>query len=203
MFRGNSFGAARIIRTFAIAATLTATLSGCYQKMGIAQPAFDPYQPSDFFDDKSSARPMVEGTIPHGMLRDDDFLYTGKVGGQYVTSFPFPITKDVLDRGEQRFNIYCSMCHGRTGEGDGMIVRRGYKKPPSYHSVDIVSQPNGFYFETITNGFGVMPPYAPQVPVEDRWAIVAYIRALQLSQSATVADIPPDELSKLEAGGSK
>ena len=95
------------------------------------------------------------------------------------------------------------MCHGKTGEGDGMIVRRGYKKPPSYHTDDMRSQPVGFYFDVITNGFGVMPSYAAQVPVEDRWAIVAYIRALQLSRNATVGDIPPSELSKLESGGGK
>jgi mono/diheme cytochrome c family protein len=177
-------------------------LSGCYQKMG-RMPAYDPYEQSDFFADKSSARPLVEGTVARGTLRHDELLYTGKVGGKLADAFPFPVTKDVLDRGEERFNIYCSMCHGRTAEGDGMIVRRGYKQPPSLHREDIRTQPHGFYFDTITNGFGVMPPYAAQVPVSDRWAIVAYVRALQLSRSQTVADIPAAELAKLESGGGK
>lgn len=184
-------------------AVLAAILfTGCYQKMG-RMPAYDPYEQSDFYADKSSARPLVEGTVAHGTLKTDELLYTGKIGGQLANVMPFPVTQEVLDRGQERFNIYCSMCHGRTAEGDGMIVRRGYKQPPSFYSEAVTSQPLGFYFDTITNGFGVMPSYAPQVPVNDRWAIIAYIKALQLSRSQTVADIPPAELAKLESGGGK
>lgn len=191
MFRGRALGIALLAAT---------ALTGCFQKMG-NQPAYDPYEESEFFANRSSARPLVEGTVARGTLRHDDHLYTGKRGTQVLDAFPFPITAQILDRGEERFNIYCSMCHGRTGEGDGMIVQRGYKRPPSLHTPDLKSRPVGYYFDVMTNGFGVMPSYAPQVPAEDRWAIAAYIRALQLSQSATVMDIPPAELQKLEAGG--
>ena len=196
MFRGKAhvYGA-----TLLLAAALT---TGCYQKMG-NHPAYDPYEQSDFFANKSSARPLVEGTIARGTLRHDTHLFTGRVNNQLATAFPFPVTKEVLDRGEQRFNVYCSMCHGRTGEGDGMIVLRGYKKPRSYHVDELKQQPVGYFVDVMTNGFGVMPSYAAQVPAEDRWAIAAYIRALQISQSATVMDIPPDELAKLEAQGQK
>lgn len=195
MFRGSRFAAAAIIAAV--------TLTGCHQKMG-RQPAYDPYEPADeVFADGSSARPLVEGTIARGMLRDNSLRFTGKNGGQLADAFPFPIDEKTLDRGEERYNIYCAVCHGRTGEGDGMIVRRGYKKPPSLHTDDMRQRPAGYYYTVITDGFGVMPSYAPQVPVNDRWAIVAYIRALQMSQSATVMDVPPSELAKLEAGGNK
>ena len=194
MFRG---------RTLATAAVLIAvSLTGCHQKMG-RQPAYDPYEPSEVFANGSSARPLVEGTIARGKLRDKSLLFTGKNGEQLADAFPTEVTAQMLDRGQERYNIYCSMCHGETGEGDGMIVRRGYKKPPSFHTDDMKQKPAGYYFTVITDGFGVMPSYASQVRVEDRWAIVAYVRALQLSQSATVMDVPPAELSKLEAAGSE
>lgn len=198
MFRGDTVTA--LVRRGVVPALLftAVALTGCYQKMGV-QPALDPYDQSEFFEDRMSARPRVEGTVAVGELREDEHLFTGREGGQLATRFPFPITEDVLDRGQQRFNIYCTPCHGPTGEGDGMIVRRGYKKPKSYHEADVVAQPAGYYFSAITNGFGVMPSYAAQIPVEDRWAIVAYIRALQLSQRVPAATLSPEEVAKLNA----
>ena len=120
--------------------------------------------------------------------------------GSAATTFPFAITKADLDRGEERFNIYCSPCHGRTGDGNGMAVQRGFKQPPTYHQDRLRQVPVGYFFDVITNGFGQMPDYRDQVPTDDRWRIVAYIKALQLSQNATAADIPADELRKLESG---
>lgn len=201
MFRGETTGGRKrpaILLPLLGGVIAMLALSGCYQKMGL-QPAFDPYDQSDFFEDGMSARPRVEGTVARGEYSEDELLHTGRSGGQLATMFPFPVTGEVLDRGQERFNIYCSVCHGPAGEGDGMIVRRGYKKPNSFHSPTVAAQPEGYYFTVMTQGFGVMPSYAAQVPVEDRWAIVAYIRALQLSQRASVADIPAEELSRLES----
>lgn len=197
MFRGNAR-----LRTALVVGALALSLAACKQKMG-TQPAYDPYVPSDFFPDGMSARPLVAGTVARGTLREDAHLYTGKVNNQLVNSFPFPVTEQVLDRGEERFNIYCSMCHGMNGTGDGMIVRRGYRQPPSFHTVDLRARKAGHLFDVITNGFGAMPAYGTMIPVEDRWAIVAYVRVLQLSRTATVADVPPGEAQKLQAGGSK
>jgi Cytochrome c. len=162
------------------------------------QPQYDPYEASTFYPDGMSARQPVAGTVARGTFHDDDFLYTGKVNGVLVDSFPAPVTRDVLLRGEERFNIYCSECHGRRGLGDGMIVRRGFRHPPSYHDSRIRALPVGHYFDVMTNGFGAMPSYAAQVTVNDRWAIAAYIRALQLSHNAPLAVVPPAERAKLE-----
>jgi mono/diheme cytochrome c family protein len=115
----------------------------------------------------------------------------------FVNTFPFPIDQQALDRGQERFNIYCSICHGRTGDGLGMIVRRGYRQPPSYHDERLRQAPVGYFFDVITNGFGAMPDYSAQVPPDDRWRIIAYIRALQLSRQGTVADVPPDKRDKI------
>lgn len=195
-----SAGSRRGLPALLAGAVCVLALSGCYQKMGL-QPAYDPYDESDFFEDGMSARPRVEGTVARGELQEDEHLYAGRGdGGQLATTFPFPVTAEILDRGQERFNIYCAVCHGPTGEGDGMIVRRGYKRPNSFHMPTVAAQPEGYYFTVMTQGFGVMPSYAAQVPAEDRWAIVAYIRALQMSQRATVADIPAEELSRLESG---
>lgn len=201
MFRGKSAGSrlhgSRVGGLLLTAVMSAAALTGCYQKMGV-QPALDPYDSSDFFADQMSARPRVEGTVAQGELFEDELLHTGNEGGQLAQRYPFPVTEQVLDRGQQRYNIYCMPCHGPTGEGDGMIVRRGLKQPNSFHAETVRSQPEGYYFTVITQGFGVMPPYRAQIPAEDRWAIIAYVRALQLSQRATVADIPAEELSRLE-----
>jgi len=167
-----------------------ATTAGCRQDMQ-DQPKYIPLRPSDFFGDGRSERPLLEGTVARGHLDDDTLLYTGKgPDGKFADLFPFPVTKDVVERGRERFDIYCSPCHDRLGTGDGKIVRRGFRHPPSYHIDRLRQAPAGYLFDVISNGFGAMPDYAAQVQARDRWAIVAYIRALQLSQNATVNDVP-------------
>jgi mono/diheme cytochrome c family protein len=161
------------------------------------QPKYIPLRESTFFPDERSARPIVAGTVARGQLRDDELLYTGKVNGADATIFPFAIDERVMARGQERFDIYCSPCHGRTGFGDGMVVRRGYRAPPSFHQDRLRNAAVGHFFDVISNGFGAMPDYAAQVRPEDRWAIVAYIRALQLSEHATVNDVPREALQKL------
>lgn len=170
------------------------------------QPRYKPYKKSDFFADGRSSRDLPQGTVPRGELRDNKALYTGKKenadpnapvetitdasGNTLVASFPnaveefpVPVTKELLDRGEQRYNVFCVVCHGPTGNGDGMIVRRGFPKPPTYNDDRLRKAPVGHFFDVITNGQGRMSGYAQMIPVADRWAIVAYIRALQYSQN--------------------
>jgi mono/diheme cytochrome c family protein len=164
------------------------------------QPRYKPLAKSTFFDDQRSARPRVPGTVARGHLPGDPALETGKVGTGFVAAVPVPIDLPLLKRGEQRYGIYCAPCHGRVGRGDGMIVRRGYRQPPSFHIDRLRAQPAGYFFDVITAGFGAMPDYAAQVSVPDRWAIVAYVRALQLSQNATVADVPPERRADVAGG---
>jgi hypothetical protein len=172
--------------------------AGCTQKMAV-QPYNRPYTPSDVFADNSSARPIPADTVARGHEQDDALLFTGKdTTGQDSTEFPFPITRDVLERGRDRFEIYCVPCHGYTGDGDGLVVQRGFNPPPSYNSDRLRQAPVGHFFDVVSNGFGAMPSYAAQIPVQDRWAIIAYIRALQLSQNATIEDVPPEEQTQLE-----
>ena len=186
-----------ILRNIATAkglATLALTLAlvvlaGCRQDMH-DQPKFKPLAMNTFYPDDRSARPLVEGTVARDDERADTYYYTGKINGQSGTEFPFPVTREVLDRGEQRFNIYCAPCHSRVGDGNGMIVQRGFKRPPSYHTDRLRQMPIGHFFDVMTNGFGGMSEYKSQISVSDRWAIAAYIRALQLSQDATRADVP-------------
>ena len=173
-----------------------AFLSACRQDMH-DQPKYIPLRESTFFGDARSARPPVAGTVARGQLRDDPMLYTGKRNGADAEVFPFPVTDRVMKRGQERFNIYCAPCHGRTGEGDGMVVLRGYRRPPTYHQDRLRSAAVGHFFDVITNGFGAMPDYASQIKAEDRWAIVAYVRALQLSEHASLTDIPPSERDKI------
>ena len=155
------------------------------------QPKYIPLRPTEFFADGRSARPLIDGTVARGHLDDDAGYYTGKgPDGKPLDDFPFPVTKDVILRGQDRFNIYCTPCHDRLGNGDGMIVRRGFRHPPSYHIDRLRQAPNGYLYDVITNGFGAMPDYSAQVAPADRWAIVAYIRALQLSQNASINDVP-------------
>lgn len=165
------------------------TLAGCRQDMH-DQPRFKPLAMSDFYPDMRSERPPVEGTVARGQLHEDTYFYTGKVGDNPGDYMPFPVTKEVLERGRQRFDIYCAPCHSRMGDGNGMVVQRGFRAPPSYHTDRLRKAPLGYFFEVMTYGYGAMPEYAPQIPARDRWCIVAYIRALQLSQSATSADVP-------------
>jgi mono/diheme cytochrome c family protein len=164
-------------------------LAGCRQDMH-DQPRFKPLAKSDFYADLRSARPQVEGTVARGQLNADTYFYTGYVGKDPGDYMPFPATVDVLARGQQRFNIYCAPCHSRVGDGNGMIAQRGFVPPPSYHTDRLRKAPLGYFFGVITNGYGAMPDYASQIPPRDRWAIVAYLRALQLSQAATLSDVP-------------
>ncbi len=171
--------------------------ASCRQDMH-DQPKYIPLRESTFFADERSARPLVAGTVARGELREDALLYTGKVGGADADVFPFPIDQPVMARGQERFNIYCSPCHGRTGQGDGMVVRRGYRRPPTYHQDRLRGAPVGHFFDVMTNGFGAMPDYAAQIAPRDRWAIAAYIRALQLSEHATLNDVPAPQREKLK-----
>jgi mono/diheme cytochrome c family protein len=180
------------------ACLLGLALAGCRQDMH-DQPKYKPYRESDFFGDRRSARPQVEGTVARGMLHEDTHLYAGKVDGALAETFPFPVTAAVLQRGRERYGIYCTPCHGLAGYGDGMVVTRGYRKPSSFHVDRLRGERPGYFYDVITNGFGAMPDYAAQIPVEDRWAIVGYVRALQLSQNASVADVPAGQRGGLGA----
>jgi len=155
------------------------------------QPKQNPFSRSDFFADQRSERPPVEGTVARGQLHEDTYFYTGKAGNTPGDYMPFPVTKEVLERGRERYNIYCAPCHSRIGDGKGFIPSRGFaRQPPSYHIPRLQKAPVGYFYDVITNGFGIMPDYASQIRPRDRWNIVAYIRALQLSQDATKADVP-------------
>ena len=184
--------------TFTLVA-LAAALTGCRQDMH-DQPKLKPYAQSRFFADGRASRPLIEGTVARGVLRDDKEYFTGKSGDLPTKLMPVPVTKALLERGQERYNIYCSPCHGVTGMGNGMVVQRGFKKPPVYGLQRLREESVGYFFDVITNGYGVMPDYASQIPPDDRWAIAAYIRVLQRSQESTVADVPPVELEKLKSG---
>jgi mono/diheme cytochrome c family protein len=205
-------------------------LPACQQEMA-KQPAYRPLEPSAFFADGRSARPLVPGTVARGQLRTDNHLFTGKRGPTeevaratavigsggggpfsvlavalaerpYVDTFPFPVTREVLERGRQRFTIFCAVCHGPLGQGNGIVVQRGFTPPPSYHTDRLRTAPVGYFYDVVTNGFGSMPDHSAQIPPRDRWAIVAYIRVLQLSQHAPLAELPDEQrnaaLSHLE-----
>jgi Cytochrome C oxidase, cbb3-type, subunit III len=177
------------VRVVALICALLA-LSACRQDMH-DQPRFKPLAKSDFYGDLRSARLPVEGTVARGQLHEDTYFYTGKIGNNPGDSMPFPVTTEILARGRERFNIYCAPCHSRLGDGNGMIPSRGFpRKPPSFHIERLQKSPLGYFFDVITNGFGIMPDYASQISPRDRWCIVAYVRALQLSQNATAPDIP-------------
>jgi cytochrome c553 len=162
------------------------------------QPRSKPLGESDFFLDGASSRPIPPHTVARGFLDEDEAYYEGMIGTNLVTEFPFAVTRRVLERGRERFDIYCAVCHGPTGEGNGMIVQRGFPAPPSYHIDRLRQAPAGHFFDVITRGYGVMYPYASRVEPADRWAIAAYIRALQMSHHATLADVPAGQLAKLE-----
>jgi mono/diheme cytochrome c family protein len=161
------------------------------------QPKYRPYRPSAFFEDRRSMRPAVEGAVARGHLNDDPWMFAGKKDGTWASELPLPVSAELIRHGRERYDIYCSPCHARTGRGDGMIVRRGYRKPPSFHEDRLRAAPPGYLFDVVTRGFGTMPDYAAQIEAKDRWAIVAYIRALQLSQNATLADVPVRERERL------
>ena len=194
------------LKVFA-AITAIALTSGCRIDMHV-QPRQNPLSRSDFYSDQRSARPPVEGTVARGQLHEDTYFYTGKIGNNPGDVMPFPVTKEVLERGRKRFNIFCAPCHSRVGDGNGFVPSRGFaRKPPSFHIVRLQKAPVGYFYDVITEGFGIMPDYASQIPPQDRWDIVAYVRALQLSQNATKADVPdgqkiPSEPLKFREPGS-
>ncbi len=185
-----------------MAAAMLVALTGaaaCRQDMHDT-PRYKPLQQSEIFADKRSARTIIEGTVARGFLNEDDVFYTGMQAGAPVEKIPMPLTDAVVARGRERYNIYCSPCHGVAGDGDGMIVKRGYRQPTSYHDPRLRNERAGYFFDVMTRGFGQMPDYAAQVSPKDRWAIVAYIRALQLSQHASVGDLTPQEKERLDRG---
>lgn len=154
------------------------------------QPRYEPLEASTFFADGASSRAPVEGTVARDELQADAYLYTGKVDGTLGQALPFPLTRQLLEHGQERYNIYCTPCHDRVGNGEGIIVRRGFRRPPSFHQARLREAPLAHYFDVITNGFGAMMDYAAQLTPRDRWAVAAYIRALQLSQHASLDDVP-------------
>jgi len=180
---------------------LVLAAAGCRQDMHDA-PRYEAFEASSTFPDNRASRQAPVGTVARGWLRDDEALYTGKVAGQPVDEFPFAIGRDELARGQERFNIYCTPCHGKVGDGNGMVVQRGLRQAASFHQDRLRQEKLGYFYDVITNGFGAMPDYAAQIPVRDRWLIVAYVRALQLSQHASVDDVPADRRGSLDASAS-
>lgn len=180
----------------AVVALSGLSLLGCRQDMH-DQPKYKPQRPSDFFADGRSGRPPVDNVVARGTLYEDTAFYTGKENGKDVEFFPLTVDKALIERGHQRFNIYCSVCHGKIGNGLGMIVRRGFKMPPSYHIERLRNAPVGHFFDVITNGYGTMWNYAAQISPRDRWAIISYVRALQYSQNANINDLSSEMRSKL------
>lgn len=172
---------------------------GCRQDMH-DQPKLKPYRSSQFFVNGSGMRNLPAHTVARGSLQENTHFYTGRMpDGSMATELPMPMTKALLKRGQERFTIYCTPCHGQVGDGRGMVVRRGYKQPTSYHDERLRQVPIGYFFDVMTNGFAVMPSYAPQLPPEDRWAIAAYIRALQLSQHVDVSTLTAEQRAALDA----
>jgi len=179
-----------------------AVLPGCRSEM-YDQPRYKPYAASGFFADGMSARPLVAGTVPRPAPRvrgtaSAELFETGKTAGKLAETLPFPVDRSVLERGQERFRIFCTPCHGELGNGRGMIVRRGFNPPPSFHSDELRKEPVGHFFDVMTRGFGTMYSYAARIPARDRWAIAAYIRALQLSQHAHAAGLPAEDQGQLQ-----
>ncbi len=200
---------ARKAAVLALACAALLAISGCRQDMH-DQPRYKPLRGSDFFPDARSARPLVEGTVARGQLDEPSFYYDGTISGQEIDFLPVPddpkvmemgpekYTQTLLARGQERYNIYCSPCHSRVGDGNGIVVQRGFRNPPSFYIDRLRTARLGHFVNVIAKGYGAMPDYGQQVPAADRWAIAVYIRALQLSQHATLADAPPDQAAILE-----
>jgi Cytochrome C oxidase, cbb3-type, subunit III len=182
--------------TAALAVVCLVLVAGCRQDMA-DQPKYNPLEPSTFFADGRSERPLIENTVARGSIADDALVIP-----KDSNNFPLPVTRDLLERGQDRYKIFCTPCHGLQGDGNGMVAMRGMKHPPSYHIDRLRQAPVGYFYDVVTNGFGVMPSYAAQIPPRDRWAIIAYIRALQLSRNARAADLPPGLKEKLMSEGS-
>jgi mono/diheme cytochrome c family protein len=187
---------ARALARIGLAAACLVFWTGCRKDM-YAQPKYEDYEPSTSFADGTSSRPIVAGTVARGELRADDHYYTGKVDGKEVDTFPFAVDAATLELGRERFGVFCAPCHGRVGDGAGMVVRRGFSPPPTFHSPYLRDIPVGHFFTVITNGYGAMYSYAARIPVDQRWAIAAYIRTLQYSQNAQPADLTEDDRQKL------
>ncbi len=183
-------------RRLGLLAAAALVLSGCTTEMK-DQHKIEAYEKSDFYADGMASRAPVEGTVARGHLNDDEHLYKGTIGGTVADSYPFAVTEAVLKRGRERYEIFCSVCHGHTGAGNGMVVQRGFKEPPSFHIERLRNSPAGYFFQVMTNGFGTMYDYAAQIEPADRWAIAAYVRALQLSQNAKIDQVPAAERAKL------
>ena len=177
-----------------------AALSGCRQDMH-DQPKFQSWEATDFFADGRASRPQVAGAVARGELRADTHLYEGRVNGELAALFPIPVTRDLIERGRERYEIFCSPCHGLLGDGAGTIVQRGFQAPPSYHITRLRVAPVGHFYDVISNGKGKMFSFNDRVPVRDRWAIVSYIRALQLSQATPIGDLPEGLVSELRGRG--
>jgi hypothetical protein len=188
-------GAQSNARRFAMACVAVSFIlfAGCSLKQDMAQqPKNRPLSPSDFFTDGRSARPLVENTVARGSVLDDEMVVSKE-----SNAFPLPLSQELLERGENRYQIFCTPCHGLQGDGNGMVAMRGMKHPPSYHQDRLRQVPNGYIYDVITNGFGAMLGYSAQLAPRDRWAIVAYVRALQLSRNARISDLPPDVREKV------
>ena len=171
--------------------------SACRQEMR-ADSRLKPLQEDLFFAAGRSSRPLVPNTVARAWARNDDIFFTGSVNGRLVRGFPSTVTRSQVLRGRDRFNIYCSVCHGPAGEGDGMIVQRGFPPPPSFHDQRLRDAPEGHFFYVMSHGYGAMYGYADRIDIEDRWAIIAYIRALQLSRNSKVEDVPPEHSGELQ-----
>ena len=182
---------------FAMVVVSTLALGACRQDMHNT-PTGQPLRESLFTKNVSTSRAPVEGTVARGTLQDDAAFFTGKVGTATVKELPFPVDDAVLNRGQDRFNIYCTPCHDATGSGKGIVVQRGFKAPPSFHDERLRNADAGYFFDVMTNGFGAMPDYRMQLSARDRWAVVAYVRALQLSQHAAASDVPGGDPTKAQ-----
>ena len=191
-------GLGRVFVPFVLLCGLT--FAGCSQQMG-NQPHVRPLESSPIFANDQSARPFVPGTVTSGYTRTNHRVEPPANFDANADALPFALTGDVLRRGQERFNIYCSECHGQAGDGDGMVVQRGFSRPPSYYDPRLRQAPLGHFYDVMTNGYGAMASYAMQVEPQDRWAIAAYIRTLQVSRSATIADVPVEKRSELGTGG--
>jgi mono/diheme cytochrome c family protein len=192
----SSSAALRISAAPLLVVTLVALSAACRRDMQ-DQPRFRPFRSSSFFTDGRSERPLVPGTVARGRLDEDELFHTGKVAGKPAETFPFAVTAEILARGRDRYDIFCAPCHGRVGDGDGAVVERGMRRPPSFHVERLVKAPPGYFVDVVANGFGAMFDQADRIDASDRWAIAAYVRALQRSQNAKLEDVPQAERAQL------
>lgn len=190
----------RRVPQFMLAVAAVLTLGACRQDM-YNQPKLKPLAPTKFFNDATSARPLPAHVVARGELDEDPILFRGReADGTFAATLPVPVTRQLLERGRERYNVFCSVCHAADGAGRGMIVQRGFPPPPTFHLDRLRDAPPGYLFDVITNGYGVMYPYGYRLPdVQDRWAVVAYLRALQLAHDGRPGDVPPAERARLEA----